>query len=434
MTMHRFLLLLFLLLPALPSRAEDLTLHAAVVRALADNPAMAAARLGVAAGEEGVKSAFGRHLPRLALDGNYTIRQDPLPYIPAQSATIGPHFSDQFASYTITLTLPLYQGGQIVNGVALSQARKVLQEQGAVLTRNELIANTVNTYNKILQLASLRDASQASLTALEQQQANAQLLFKVGRIARVDLLKVEVQTANEQQRLTSLNAGIATAFATLRTLMGTPEQAVQATAALVDHLGIPSLQADFGAGLVQALKQRPEYQSALQEVRVADLNRKMAMGKLLPGLAAFGGYLDQFGLQPWYKEANWFGGVNLNMPLFDRSLYADLSRQRIEADRAREQLHGLENQVRLELRSALNSLDESRARIGATRQAVEQAHEAYRIEQQRFQTGAGAVVDLLLAQSADVTAAANYSQALYDYNAAVVAYRRATGTLEEYLQ
>lgn len=424
---------LFLLIPCV-AQAEPLSLKAAVLRALADNPIVTESRLGVASSEQGVKSAWGRHLPRLGLDANYTRREDPLPYIPAQSGAISPHFGDEFASYTITLSLPLYQGGQIVNGVELGQVRKALQEQSLASTRNDLIANTVNTYNKILQLRKLAEASHVSLKALEEQYANAQLLFKVGRIARVDLLKVEVQVANERQRLISLKAGIATASAALRTLMGKPVEDATDTAALADTLTIPEVRAEFAEGVATALHQRPEYLSAVQGTREAELNRKLALGKLLPSVSAFGGYLDQLGFQHWYKEANWFGGVNLSAPLFDRSLYADLTRQRIEADRARERLKGVENQVSLDVRSAINSLDESRARIDAAEQAVAQAKEAYRIEQEHFQTGAGAVVDLLLAQSADITAAANYSQALYDYNAAVVAYRKATGTLEEYLK
>jgi outer membrane protein TolC len=44
------------------------------------------------------------------------------------------------------------------------------------------------------------------------------------------------------------------------------------------------------------------------------------------------------------------------------------------------------------------------------------------------------MTDLLLAQAADITAEANLAQALFDYNAALVAYRTATGTLEEYVR
>jgi len=434
-TLYHPILLIILTMIPLPSWAETLSLKEAVHRAVSDNPAIIESRLGVASNEEGVKSAWGRHLPRLSLDANYTKREDPIPYIPAQGVpTPAAHFSDEFASYTIALTLPLYQGGQIVNGVDLARVKKDIQQQTFSFTRNEVIANTVNTYNKILQIRKFREASQTSLTALEEQYKNTQLLFKVGRIARVDLLKVEVQLANERQRLIALDSGIATATATLRTLMGEQETENVQMTDLGDTLMVPDLKGDFTVGVDTAHRQRPEYLSASQGVREADINRKLAFGKLLPTVSAFAGYLDQFGFTPWYKEANWYAGLNLSLPLFDRSLYADHARQRIEADRAKERLKAITNQVSLDIRSALNSLDESRARIGAAEQAVAQAKEAYRIEQERYKTGAGAVVDLLLSQSAYITAAANYDQALYDYNAAVVAYRKATGTLEEYLK
>ena len=436
MRTFRFLfhLILLLLIPLL-AHGEPLTMKEAVRRAVAGNPSVAEAQLGVASGEEGVKSAWGKNLPKLTLDANYTRREHPLPYIiDAPLSPSNVHFTDEFASYNIVLTLPLYQGGQTMNGVDLAKVKKDLQRQGLSFTRNEIIANTVNTYNKILQLRKLREASQTSLKALDEQYRNGQLLFGVGRIARVDLLKVEAQLANERQRLISLDAGIATATATLRTLMGEDEAASSEAPIPADTLTQAEVSGDFSSGLETARRQRPEFLSATQGIKEADLNRKLAFGKLLPTVSAFTGYLDQFTLNPSYKEANWYAGFNLSLPLFDRSLYADLSRQRIESERATARLKAVGNQVSLEIRSALNSLEESKARIWAAQQAVAEANEAFRIEQERYKSGAGAVVDLLLAQSADISAAANYSQALYDYNAAAVAYRKATGTLEEYLK
>jgi len=77
-------------------------------------------------------------------------------------------------------------------------------------TQNELIANTVNTYHNLLQLRQLYNAAQASTAALEEQRKNVQLIFDIGRVARVDLLKVGVQLANEQQRLFVLDEAIST--------------------------------------------------------------------------------------------------------------------------------------------------------------------------------------------------------------------------------
>ena len=203
MTVTRCLSLLFVTFPLLfthPAQAETLSLKDCVKRILAQNPLLDEARKSVAAAAASTLSAEGRHYPRLTLDANLTQRQDPLPYVPAQSAKIGPHFSDNFASYTLQVTVPLYQGGQTANGVKLSKVRESIQRDAFIMTRNELIANTVNTYYKIQQLLQLKKSAQQSVAALSEQAKNARLMLEVGRIARVDLLKVEVQQANEADR------------------------------------------------------------------------------------------------------------------------------------------------------------------------------------------------------------------------------------------
>ncbi|MCG6534410.1 MAG: TolC family protein, partial [Syntrophales bacterium LBB04] len=127
---------------------EPLSLKVCLNKALQDNPLLSEAQLGVKAGEKVIDSAWGKHLPKISLDANYTRREDPWPYIPAQSATLGPHFSDEFSSWSLVMTLPIYQGGQVVAGVELAKIRKATQESNLSLTKNELIANTINTYNK----------------------------------------------------------------------------------------------------------------------------------------------------------------------------------------------------------------------------------------------------------------------------------------------
>jgi outer membrane protein len=416
------------------AQAAPISLRESLTEALSNNPLLAEGRLGVEARDQGVKSAFGRHLPRLTLDASYTKRQDPLPFIPAQAATIGPHFSDEFAAWQATLILPLYQGGQIESGVRLAEVRRAIQEENLTLTRFEVIANTVNTYNKLLQLGKLREASQASVDALAEEARNAELLLDLGRIARVDLLKVEVQLSNERQRLATLDEGIATARETLAFLMGRRVGAGGSGLEPEGELLFSPLAADFDRGLAAARERRSEYLIARQGVEEAEATARITKGKLLPALAAFGGYLDQYGFDPSHEEANWFSGLGASVPLFDRSLYADLARDRILRERAAAHLVSVENQIRLDLRTAIASLAESKSRVESSREAVEQAAESFRIEQEKYDSGAGAMVDLLLAQAADFTAAANHAQALFDYNAAQVAWRKAAGTLEEYLQ
>jgi outer membrane protein TolC len=168
------LVLTMSLATACPAQSEGLSLRECVNRALTQNPLVAEGRLGVEAGSQGLLRARGKNLPRLSLDMNYVLRQDPVPFIPAQAILIPAHFSDEYAAWGVILTLPVYQGGQISNNVDLATVRRDLQEYSLARTRNDLIANTVNTYNKILQLLALREASTASVTALEEQIKHAQ--------------------------------------------------------------------------------------------------------------------------------------------------------------------------------------------------------------------------------------------------------------------
>lgn len=193
------------------------------------------------------------------------------------------------------------------------------------------------------------------------------------------------------------------------------------------------MEADFEAGLQLAFS-KSKYKFYRNAVEEADLNSKAAIGKLLPSINAFGGYLDQFGFNPRYKEANWFGGLNLSMLLFDKSLYADVSRERILRERNARKLQAVENQIRFDMRNATSALTESRNRIRVASYVMDQAREAFRIEKEKYAVGAGAMAELLLAQAAEATAEANNSQALYDYNAAIVDWQKATSNMEEYLQ
>jgi outer membrane protein len=413
---------------------EGLTLKECLAIALAKNPIIVEAGLAIKSAEETVTSAQGRHWPRLSLDGAYTRREQPFPYIQAQAINIPPHFSDGYSALGLTLTIPIYQGGQVSTGVSLAELRRDIQVLTAGQTKNDIIANTVNAYNKVLQLQELQKASEAQVRALEEQSKNTRLLLDVGRVARVDLLKVEVQLANERQRLLATNEALKNAAATLRYLMGEGPKAENPLPVLEDRLLVKEFKADFSTGLALAVERRPDYLSAKKAVEEAKLNRKLALGRLLPTINVFGSDIRWTGDKPWYSDTIWMAGVNLTLPLFDRSLYAEFSRERVQEERAAQRLKAVDNQIGLDVSTAVASLAESRNRISVAEKAVTQGEESFRIEKQRYESGAGAMVDLLLAQAASINALSNYTQALFDYNAAVVAYHKATSTLEDYVQ
>ena len=268
--------------PNTPASGAPLTLKACLKTALSNNPIVIESQSGVEAAGKGVQSARGKHYPRLSLDAFSTARQDPVPYIPAQSPTVGSHFSDSYALWGPMLTLPIYQGGQISRNVELAKVRERIQEDTLSLTRNDLIANTVNTYNKMIQIQKVRQASLSSVAALEEQHKNVQQMYDVKRAARVDLLKVEVQLANERQHLLSLDEALANSAATLRSLMGESASGAIFPLTLADELGEEAPPVDsFEEGVGLAREQRPEYLLAVKGVEESRLNMKNAASSSL---------------------------------------------------------------------------------------------------------------------------------------------------------
>lgn len=423
---------LLALLP-LATQAEPLSLHQAVRRTVDNNPVLAESRAAAAVAEQGIKTAQGRHLPRLSLEASITQRSESTAFIPAQSSTVPPRFSDSYAFLGPVLTLPIYQGGQVQATVKLAELRHAMQQDSVVITRDELIANTVTMYAKCLQLQTLLSASSRALEALDRQKRDARLKFDLGRIARVDLLKVEVQQANEEQRLLALQEGLKNAGSALLSLMGETVGPSDSLPQLADRLMPGELEPDFAAGLA-LVRTKPKFQLYVKGVADAAVGRRLALGKLLPSIQATAGYQQQLGFNPHFSDGIWYVGGTLSLPLFDRSSYAELSRERLQQQRAEQKLRAMEQQIRLDLLHASSSVTESRKRISATSLAVEQASESFRIEQQKFNEGAGTMADLLLAQSAEAQAVANHTQALFDQTLAVLNWHKASGNMEVYLQ
>jgi outer membrane protein len=72
-------------------------------------------------------------------------------------------------------------------------------------------------------------------------------------------------------------------------------------------------------------------------------------------------------------------------------------------------------------------VDSARKRVRATRKAIEQSKESFRIESEKYDLGKGSITDVLDAQSAMLDAETTNYRALADYDIALAQLGRATG-------
>jgi outer membrane protein TolC len=121
-------------------------------------------------------------------------------------------------------------------------------------------------------------------------------------------------------------------------------------------------------------------------------------------------------------------GLALEVPIFEGGqVDADIRAQRAGLAAAQERLRRLELQVRLEVETALLNVESSKERASAIRKSIDQARESLRIEQQKYNLGKGAIVDVLDAQAALLESEMTYYRVLAEYHTAVAQLELAMG-------
>lgn len=403
-----------------------LSLKDCIAVALKQSPLVRSSGLDVKAAQESLRVSKGALFPRIDLNGLYMKENQPVPYVPAQSITVPAKFSDEFYSWGLYLRMPLYEGGRLVKQVEVSRMEREIQSSREKFTLQDVVANVTNTFNKLLQLKDLKKAQERSVKALESQHKNVDALVRTGRTAKVELLRIDVQLASERQNLVRTVEAIIRARETLAFLMG------------ISKDDIPDIEGFLTAGKGIAednidglIKARPDVVAALRRVGQERLKVAAASGKRYPSIAIVGDYGNRARTAFRDREEIWEAGVLASINLFDGGIIsAEIEREKVLLKKAEEELRLTELRARLETDNALSSLREAEARLHVAQSAVAQAEESSRIEGLKYKTGAGTITDTLLAQSARSLADANYYQALYDYNTAIVEFKKATGTIE----
>jgi outer membrane protein TolC len=207
--------------------------------------------------------------------------------------------------------------------------------------------------------------------------------------------------------------------------------------------------------IAEAIDRRPELRQANVDLKNREVTKKAARNALLPTLDVIGFYggtaigglpnptsPPEVGFPTSYagvlertfnnSSPDYSVGIQLAVPLRNRSAQADQVRSELEYRQAQYRIQQLKNQIAIEVRNALFSVRQTRARVAAAKKARDLARRNFDIQQQMLPLGAttstnvlAAGRDLALAESNLVTASTTYEKARVEMD-------RATGsTLEK---
>ncbi|MCF6290660.1 MAG: TolC family protein [Desulfobacterales bacterium] len=407
--------------PAAATEAVEILTLADCVRAvLRNNPAITMAEAGQKASEAALAGAEKNLLPSFSARYDYKRQPD---------VTI---VTENYYSYSVTVSQPLYQGKALVTAVDLGKLRKQAADTNMVKTVNDLVFAVNSAYFGVLKSDKLVEVARQAIARLESHCRDSQAFFDAGLIPKNDLLTSEVLLAQGRQDLRQAENRAAMARADLNLLMGNE---VRFPVALADVLRHPDRRVVWEDVLKQALAMRPEIKEGELIHAQADKNVILARASYLPSLSLAATYLKQgdtpgavsYPLGPSeVKQAQ----ATLEWRFFAWGQSDDkVAEARFQTMQAQEALARIKDRVTLELREAFLGLEQARANIAVTAKAVQQAEENFRINESRYQAQLNTSTDVLDAQTLLTRARTNNYNALYEFNIALSRLDWATGVL-----
>ncbi|MDP1571789.1 MAG: efflux RND transporter permease subunit [Vicinamibacterales bacterium] len=423
-------------LAALGAAGQDaplvLTFDDALARAMTSNQALKVTEEEVRVGQARVSEARTAFLPSVDLTFLYTPTQRfPLIQIPA--GVFGPEPQTFEAGFTrehlmqLDVSQPLYTGGRIASAYGIQAAAFDASRLGLARTRQALHLQVVQTFYAVLMHEQGQRVAAEAITLAERQLELARVRFDAGSVARLDVLRAEVDLANARARRIQARAAVETAHQALRSLLALPQsQPIQLSGTLDEPLAPLTREA-----LTAALPARPDLRAFGAQREMADHAVSLANAQWKPSLALTGNLMYQDdGLSNLWTSNNqsYTLGVALRVPLFAAPRAA--AQRTVALAQRRQAGHGLEAALdagHLEIASAWTDLEALAEVVVMQEKALELARESVSIAQVSYENGVITSAELTDAQVALLQTESLLMQAKYHRIVAAARARFAAG-------
>ncbi|MDQ6654001.1 MAG: TolC family protein [Acidobacteriota bacterium] len=389
---------------------------------------------------------------------------------------------------TFSYTQPLVRGLRFDNNRRLIEIAKKNLSLTDVQFRQRAIETITSVqrayWDLVFALRNLqvqKDALRDSGTQLEHNKR----MVSEGALAPIDVVAAEAQVAGFEQSLFSSLEEVARSENNLKNLIAENRQAELWNLAIVptDSVDLVTPDISLPEALKAAMDNRPELQQSNLAQDVNQIDQKYFREQTKPAIDLLGSYgmvglagsingsgnnpftassaqlrervdllsrlngLDPLPAQPPQtispnllggfnqsiqnllvnRYTNFRVGVQINLPLRNRTAQAQLGRSLVEGRRLATQREQLEQSIQVDVRNALQVVRSAEARLyagGIARQAGEQQ---YQSEQRKLDAGQSTVFLVLERQTALTTARGNELRAQTDLNKAIADLQRATG-------
>ena len=397
-------------------------------------------------------------------------------------------FNPQYpTSLTLSYTQPLLRGLKFdSNRRQIEIARKNLSLTDAQFRQRaiETITSVQRAYwDLVFALRNLqvqRDAVRDSRAQLEHNQR----MVNEGALAPIDVVAAEAQVASFEQTLFGSLEEVSRAENNLKNLIAVNRQSELWGLSIIPTDSVDLVPPDISLpdAMKAALENRPELQQATAAQEINQIDQKYFREQTKPAIDLVGSYglvglagTPSGGVNPFSSSSvqlrdavnrllanagfetlpplpeqtippsllggydqslqnllsnrynNFRVGVQVNLPLRNRTAKAQLGRSLVEGERIATQREQLEQNIQVDVRNALQLVRSAEARLRSAGIARAASEQQYQSEQRKLDAGQSTVFLVLERQTALTSARGNELRAQTDLNKAIADLQRATG-------
>lgn len=407
----------------------EITLEEAIDIALENNFQLEVAENNLELSEYRIISEKADFLP--SLSGNFSgVRSTGRQFIPG---------SDEFVDRTIhsfggslQSSLPLFNGFENINSLRSTRYDTKSLKENAQRVRETVIFNTASSFLQVILDRELLQIARETLVASEKTLEQVRAQVEVGSRPSVDLYNQEATVAsNELQVINQENALNISRLQLIRQLQVDPLEEYNFVIPDVEVDEVNPTIYDLDHLVATALNNRSDLRSEKYSIESIRHQLKATRGTLYPSLnfnASFSSdYSDQqflpgsdelipFSDQFFDANLRRSFSLSLNIPIFNNlNIRTNVQSQKINYKNAQLQLEDTRLQVVQEVTQAYNDYVAVVKRLESTEKALVAARRSYVTQRERYNVGAGTLIELSDANSQYVEAQSNRTQAIFNF-------------------
>ena len=353
-------------------------------------------------------------------------------------AAVGVTGEDRYWSVNITARQTLYAGGGVVanvRGQQLTLDAAVLDLQAVI---NDALLEVRTRFYTVLVSREKIKVQEQNTELLQRQLQDVKNRFEAGTVSNFEVLRAEVALANAQAPLITARNDYRLAIEELRLALGFTTATETNVTKIPDFLGtleFTPASFDLRSALATARAQRPDLLRLRKLATAAEEGVLARRAGYYPNVSLFGAYDSRKtpGLNTFSGNRDGVTvGLQSTWNIFDgRATAGRVAQARSFLEQTKLAVAEAQLNVDVDVRRAISTFQQANELAEASKKVVEQAEEAVRLANARYNAGTATQLDVLTSQVDLTTARLNQLQAYYSYNVAVATTRKAMGLTDE---